>query len=130
MVILALMGLAYRVLWRILKPVFDVVRYLGDCQMRHFVHEQLKKKVGEFPHSETDRIIVAAHSLGSLVAVDSILSHPDVWSGFGRIDLVTGGSPLHRLLWRFFPMRTLEPASSRSSSRAPIPSSFGPTSTG
>jgi hypothetical protein len=87
-------------LWRALKPIVDVVRYVGDEELRAYVHGQLIAKADEY--AAGSELIIAAHSLGTVIAVDSLLSHPEVWSKFQRIDLLTAGSPLHRLLARFF----------------------------
>jgi hypothetical protein len=87
-------------LWRALKPIIDVVRYLGDEQLRAHVRDQLSAAANTCaPGTE---LIVAAHSLGTVIAVDALLGDADVWSRFRRIDLLTAGSPLHRLLARFF----------------------------
>lgn len=87
--------------WRLLEPVFDVAYYLGDEAIRDYIHEQLEDDVRAMPGGR--RIIVAGHSLGSVIAVDSLLRGSGVWSRFRRIDLVTAGSPLQRLLAKFFP---------------------------
>jgi hypothetical protein len=92
---------AFWLAWQALKPVVDVVRYVGDGRLRTYVHQQLVLKVSEYAASP--RIVIAAHSLGSVIAVDSLLSTPAAWSRFEHVDLVTAGSPLHRLLARFFP---------------------------
>jgi hypothetical protein len=93
--------LAGLMLWKILKPIFDVFRYLGDSQVRAFIHSELKSEIQKLPKSR--RVIIAAHSLGSVIAVDSLLSHRETWDKFTRIDLITAGSPLKRFLSRFFP---------------------------
>ena len=89
-------------MWSLLKPVFDVIRYLGDDTLRDYVHEQLDRILRSIDNRE--RIIVVAHSLGSVIAIDSILSEHALWATFGRVDLITAGSPLNRLLHRFFPL--------------------------
>lgn len=89
-------------LWRGLRPIIDVVRYLGDRELRGHVQERFLSTVADLT-AESSRIIVAAHSLGTVIAADSLLSHPDTWTKFASIDLVTAGSPLHRLMARFFP---------------------------
>jgi hypothetical protein len=88
--------------WRALKPIIDVVRYLGDPRLRDNVQAQFLTSITELT-TTSPRIIVAAHSLGTVITVDSLLSHPETWTKFESVDLVTAGSPLHRLLARFFP---------------------------
>ena len=88
--------------WRALKPIIDVVRYIGDRRLRDYVQAQFLASVTELT-ATSPRIVVAAHSLGTVITVDSLLSHPETWTKFESIDLVTAGSPLHRLLARFFP---------------------------
>jgi hypothetical protein len=90
------------VVWRALKPIIDVVRYIGDGQLRDDVHAQFLSKVDDLA-ATSSRIVVAAHSLGTVITADSLASHPGTWTRFESIDLVTAGSPLHRLLARFFP---------------------------
>ena len=90
------------IIWRALKPIIDVMRYIGDRRLRDYVHAQFLTIVTELS-ATSPRIVVAAHSLGTVITVDSLLSHPETWTKFESIDLVTAGSPLHRLLARFFP---------------------------
>jgi hypothetical protein len=105
LVTLLLAGLFLCVRWivgRALKPIIDVVRYIGDPQLRHYVQAQFLTSITELS-ATSPRIIVAAHSLGTVITVDSLLSHQETGTKFESIDLVTAGSPLHRLLARFFP---------------------------
>ena len=105
LVALVLAALAIAVgwlVWRALKPIIDVVRYIGDRQLRDYVQAQFLSKVDELAATSSS-VIVAAHSLGTVITADSLVSHPATWAKFQSIDLVTAGSPLHRLLARFFP---------------------------
>jgi hypothetical protein len=105
LVAVVLVALAFGVswiVWRALKPIIDVVRYIGDRQLRDYVQAQFLARLTDLTATSA-RIVVAAHSLGTVITADSLLSHPDTWRKFECIDLVTAGSPLHRLLARFFP---------------------------
>ena len=90
------------IVWRALKPIIDVVRYIGDRELRDYVHAQFLSTLTELA-TNSPRIVVAAHSLGTVITADSLLSTPGTWTKFQSIDLITAGSPLHRLLARFFP---------------------------
>jgi hypothetical protein len=90
------------IVWRALKPIVDVVRYIGDRELRNTVQAQFLAQIDRLS-AQSAHIVVAAHSLGTVITVDSLLSQPQAWARFTSIDLVTAGSPLHRLLARFFP---------------------------
>ena len=84
LVALLLAGLAYCVswlVWRALKPIIDVVRYLGDPRLREIVQGQFLTSITELT-TTAPRIIVAAHSLGTVITVNSLLSHPETWTKF------------------------------------------------
>jgi hypothetical protein len=93
--------LANFLLRRFLKVVSDVMSYLGNPQYREGIHAHLLKKLTEL---DPGPILLVAHSLGSVIAVDSLLAHPQAWSRFRRVRLLTCGSPLKRLFHRFFPL--------------------------
>jgi len=83
-----------------LKVVSDIVRYLGDPEYRRRIHSHLGKTLTSL---EAGPVVVVAHSLGSVIAVDSLLSWPEAWSRYQSVRLLTCGSPLRRLFRRFFP---------------------------
>lgn len=96
----AIIGATSFVLGPFLKVVSDIVRYLGDPAYRERIHAGLLadlERLGPRP------VVIVAHSLGSVIAVDSLLAHWDAWSRFPRVRLLTCGSPLRRLFHRFFP---------------------------
>jgi hypothetical protein len=93
-------GVTSFVLRPFLKVISDIVRYLGDPEYRARIHAGLLvelERLGRRP------VVIVAHSLGSVIAVDSLLAHPDAWSRFPALRLLTCGSPLKRLFHRFFP---------------------------
>ena len=102
LVLAALALAASWLVWRALKPIIDIVRYIGDRQLREYVQAQFLSTVIDLS-TRSPHIVVAAHSLGTVITADSLLSHSNAWTTFQSIDLVTAGSPLHRLLARFFP---------------------------
>ncbi|MDH3450945.1 MAG: hypothetical protein OEN20_00900 [Gammaproteobacteria bacterium] len=83
-----------------LKVVSDITRYLGDPEYRKDIHRHLDETLECL---EPGPVVVVAHSLGSVIAVDSLLAHPEAWSRHQPVGLVTCGSPLRRLFLRFFP---------------------------
>lgn len=106
--------LAYAIV-RALRPVFakletplklaaDVTRYLGDAHYRASVRGGLVDLLaaGLAQHPGEVRVVVVGHSLGSVIAVDALLTLPSPSpASAGRL-LVTMGSPLELLLARFF----------------------------
>ena len=88
---LALAALAFAVrwlVWRGLKPIIDVVRYIGDHKLREYVQAQFLLKITELS-AKSPHIVIAAHSLGTVITADSLLSHPAAWTTFQSIDLIT-----------------------------------------
>jgi hypothetical protein len=51
---------------------------------------------------EAAHFVVVGHSLGSVIAVDSLLNS-DAWMNLDRVTLITIGSPLKRFFFRLFP---------------------------
>ena len=84
-------GLSW-IVWRALKPIIDVVRYIGDRQLRDYVQAQFLTSVKEL-NATSPRIVVAAHSLGTVITVDALLSHPENVDEVQSIDLVTQDLP-------------------------------------
>jgi hypothetical protein len=93
-------GLTSYLLRSFLKVVSDIVQYLGASPYRERIHADLRKKLTKLDQGS---VVIVAHSLGSVIAVDSLLAYPKSWSRFSHVHLLTCGSPLRRLLHRFFP---------------------------
>jgi hypothetical protein len=83
-----------------LKVLLDVFRYVGDPNYRAGLQEAFDLKLESFPRNE--EIIILAHSLGSVIAADSLVNS-SFWSKTRRVTLITMGSPLRRFFFRFFP---------------------------
>jgi hypothetical protein len=82
-----------------LKVLLDIFRYIGEPGYR----DTLQKELDEVLDSSQDAsIIIVAHSLGSVIAVDSLLNS-GVWNNRHSVVLITMGSPLRRFFFRFFP---------------------------
>jgi hypothetical protein len=92
-----------------LKVVSDIVRYLGHPEYRARIHAALIARLEDL---EPQPVVIVAHSLGSVIAVDSLLAYPEAWSRFPRLRILTCGSPLRRLFQRFFPATYPAPAAS------------------
>lgn len=92
------------------KLLADVVKYLGNRRYREKLIGGLVEVILRAA-GETNRIVLAAHSLGSVIAVDALLSiDQSVLPPNVRIDLITMGSPLRRIMCRFFGLVYLHPA--------------------
>lgn len=88
----------------ILKVLADIFRYLGSSDYRSRMHDGLRTLIGDkLTGLEQPRVVVAGHSLGSVIALDALRSRQTALDGIEQLDLVTAGSPLLRLFHRFFP---------------------------
>ena len=96
-------ALSIRALAPILKVLADIFRYLGNPQYRDLIQKNVKEKVLESVDTTADStVIIAGHSLGSVIALDALHQHTSVFAKAERIVLITCGSPLKRLFYRFF----------------------------
>lgn len=86
----------------VLKVLSDVARYAGIPTYRAKLKQLLTQKLHETA-SGCDHLIILAHSLGSVIAVDCMLECSSIFSGLKQVDVVTMGSPLRRLFHPFFP---------------------------
>lgn len=93
-------AIAWAVLRTPFKVLSDIVRYLGDGQYRQRIHAHLEAVLNGL---DDKPVVVVAHSLGSVIAVDSLLACTETWARFPAVRLVTCGSPLRRFFHRFFP---------------------------
>lgn len=92
----------------ILKVLADVARYLGDPVYRDRVQQEVEKEVSTIVESGAKELFIFAHSLGTVIAVDYLRGTQR--GRFRTIRLVTCGSPLRRLFWRFFANDYSEPS--------------------
>jgi hypothetical protein len=85
-----------------LKILLDIFQYVSDPDYRRRIQlfvDRMMDQIGRgCPSTE---IVIVAHSLGSVIAVDSLL-HSNKWID-KRITLVTVGSPLRRFFFNLFP---------------------------
>ena len=70
-------------------PWPDVEHKMAEYRAR--IHADLTERLADLDRAP---VIIVAHSLGSVIAVDSLLAHPEAWSRFPRLRLLTCGSPL------------------------------------
>lgn len=97
------------IMWRVarfvnpvLKVLSDVARYIGLVELRRKLQSLLARKFQEVA-ADSNHLIVLAHSLGSVIAVDTMLGHSGILKTFRQLVFVTMGSPLRRLFHGFFP---------------------------
>lgn len=87
----------------VVKAMLDLVNYIGDPdyreRLRKFVSDQLSANGISLSGAE---IIIASHSLGTIIALDSLLRF-NLWKDVKSVTLLTGGSPLRRFFIRLFP---------------------------
>jgi hypothetical protein len=87
----------------LVKILLDIFRYVGDPGYRAAIQAGLDDKVRELRGTAEGRTFyLLAHSLGSVIAVDSLV-HSVAWRKDDRVYLVTMGSPIRRSFQRFFP---------------------------
>jgi hypothetical protein len=82
------------------KLARDIFNYIGDVHQRASIQEGLSGLVETLPRGA--HVILVGHSLGSVIALDS-LCNSSVWAEFAGVSFVTCGSPIFRFFQRFFP---------------------------
>jgi len=97
-----LVGIVVFVILPIAKILSDIVLYVGDNKHREIIHSQLDQTIRSLPLGDRSRLVVIGHSLGSVIAVDSLLRFGKRWPHSAQIVLVTMGSPLKRFFTVFF----------------------------
>ena len=89
------------------KLVADVVRYLGLPSYRNGLHVRLRTFITELHLSKNTRVLLVAHSLGSVIAADCLTDPDCPLDPDSDVCLITLGSPLRRffaqLLWPGLP---------------------------
>lgn len=95
----------------LLKIVSDIFRYAGDADYREEIQSRMVEKVRAIGSLRDRRVFLVGHSLGSVIALNSLLRSDSPWSEAKQIVLVTMGSPLERLFHRFFPEWCADPGS-------------------
>jgi hypothetical protein len=82
--------------------ISDVVRYLADRVYWEELHVALRETLENNRAQARSEVVVVAHSLGSVIAVDHLRCFPEEFPS-APITLVTMGSPLKRIIGPFFP---------------------------
>ncbi len=93
----------------LLKVMLDIFRYVGEPDYRDHLQHELDSQLAS---TRDTAITICAHSLGSVIALDSLLNSA-YWSQTHSVTLVTMGSPLRRCFFRFFPNLLFPPSSSQ-----------------
>ena len=85
------------------KILLDIFLYIADEDHRRGLQQALDKEFANVL-SNWDELVIVAHSLGSVLALDSLLNS-EVWGEAGdkTVTLLTCGSPIRRFFTRFFP---------------------------
>ena len=91
--------------------LLDIVRYMGDPAYRTRLQEELAQNIKDLPvtNSGVRTVIFYAHSLGSVIALDSLVNSLE-WKKTDEVLLVTLGSPIKRYFIRFFPSYLFPPS--------------------
>ena len=83
------------------KMILDVSMYFGSPPYRRALQSALDDRLTSL-HIGDQTLYIAAHSLGSVIIADSLVNSA-FWQPSRKVTLVTFGSPLRRLIWRFLP---------------------------
>lgn len=87
----------------VLKILLDILLYAGDGKFRLETHAALERTIATARERSSDQyFVIVAHSLGSVIALESLLTFPR-WNDRDKVLLVTMGSPIRRFFQRFFP---------------------------
>ncbi len=86
----------------ITKVTLDIFRYVGDPLFRARAHEIVKSKIIS-SNIANKHLVIAAHSLGSIIVIDLMTHEPSLFSPVRSLTFVSLGSPLARLFCSFFP---------------------------
>ena len=84
-----------------LKIVLDIARYMGSPTYRVTLQDAFDTRIQSLGSGERE-VLILAHSLGSVIAIDSLINSA-VWTETDTVRLVTLGSPIRRFFMRFFP---------------------------
>ncbi|QEE44507.1 hypothetical protein FVA81_07730 [Rhizobium sp. WL3] len=87
-----------------LKVVLDVFRYIGGIGYRDTIQSHINNLLRQrFAIAGAERpIYIISHSLGTVIALDSLISSEE-WGPGAQVTLITLGSPIRRFFMRFFP---------------------------
>ncbi len=103
------------ILIRMFRLVGDCMLYLGLREHRENAQVRLKKEMEKFAR-DVDCLVIGAHSLGSVLAIDTIRRY-GLPTDLKKLVLITGGSPLKRLFATFFPAAYPSPKEMRETVR-------------
>jgi hypothetical protein len=87
----------------VLKVFADIVLWLADGDYRNRLRVALGAEIRSIRMSAGDTLILATHSLGTVIAIDYLLSLNRDLTNCERFILITAGSPLRFLMHGFFP---------------------------
>ena len=102
-----------RGLWvgTMLKVMLDITRYMGSPEYRATLLKAFDEEISHMrSRGEGHGFVLYAHSLGSVIALDSIVNSR-VWQPDDEVQLITLGSPIARFFIRFFPGYLFRPRS-------------------
>ena len=86
----------------ILKVVADVVCFMGNKEYAAALETLVANRIAKVSFREGDRVILVGHSLGSAILLSCLLQSRFAFPEGATLTVVTMGSPIRRLLSRFF----------------------------
>lgn len=103
--LLLLVPIFHAVLCVVVKVLGDIFHYATDAAYRKRILQYFRAEVVRTMkkgRGGSPTIIIASHSLGTVIALDFLWNCGDIISDF-RLTWLTGGSPIKRFFQRFFP---------------------------
>lgn len=92
-----------RLLMWLFKVFADVMCFSGDPAYAKPLMDHVNAQFRNAALKADDRVVIVGHSLGSAICLNCLLDRPAPLTSTTQIVLVTIGSPITRLLARFFP---------------------------
>ncbi len=86
-----------------LKVIADVICFMGDRQYYELLMGHLSARFASIDFATSSRVLIVGHSLGSAIVIAHLAHNPPPLPGDCWLHVVTMGSPLFRMLQRFFP---------------------------
>src|ERR1700721_899645 len=100
---IAIFFVFYVTAYVIVKVFADVVLWIGDAEYRNTIRHAVARTVSKLNLSREDTLVLATHSLGSVIGLDYLVSYLRAGEGPQRIVIITCGSPLASLFHGFLP---------------------------
>lgn len=86
----------------LIKIILDIALYLGDADYRAKMQAEFDRVLRSQPRLDSRDVVLLTHSLGTVIVLDWLLNS-GVAPMTRSLTFVTMGSPIRRLMFRYFP---------------------------